>query len=151
MLKKVLILFTLFCAGMPLAGGFASTAWQLTAKVNNAGGSLTVRGGAPQTGTFFKIYTTSQNIPVVITASTGYNISSVAVNGTAITPVPASPTTYTMGLLTYPGVTSQSVSVYFAKQLVSVTAIAGSGGGVSPTGTTNLQYGTTANYTFTPN
>src|SRR6266581_4163245 len=149
MLKKVLFVMTMLSTALPMAAG-ATTAWQLTARVNNAGGSLTVRGGAPTSGTFFKIYTTSQNVPVVITASSGYNISSIAVNGVA-TSVPGSPATYQMGLTPYPGKTSQAVSVYFAKQLYAVTATAGVGGVVSPTGTVNLGSGSAASYTFTPN
>ncbi|MBJ6751590.1 cytochrome c3 family protein [Geomonas anaerohicana] len=117
------------CLAVVAAGwAYAATNWQLQAKLNTAGGKLTVRDKATQTvaGTVgYYNFTTSALIPVHITANTGYEISSVKKGTLAqtITDTQVFDTTVdkTGGLL-------QSVTASFTiKQNVVTGAVSGSG------------------------
>ena len=129
-----------------------SHAWSLSSRVMTTGGGIQVRTDPVQTsgsGTVLKNYTTSKNVPVSLQPAAGYQISAVSVNGVNLT-LPA-PNPVLMGLLAYPGKTSQSLTINFAKQLVSVTATTStSGGTVNPSGTQSLTFGAAASYIFTP-
>lgn len=142
MLKKSLGLLVagICCVVMPVTV-MAYTTWWLSTRVGSGGGTLQVRTDAPQTsasGTIFKTYTTQSNVPVTLTATAtpGYLISNVQINGSYVTPLPAaSPQVYQMGLTQYPTNTNQSVMVWFTPQMDSITANAGTAGGtVSPYG-----------------
>lgn len=130
--------------------------WQLGTRVMSGGGSLQVRSDTPMTsgsGTIYKTYTTTSNVPISSAANTGYFISRYSINGTNYTPATKTDTFFqNMGLIAFPGVTSQTFTVTFSPWMTSVTVNAGdNGGSVSPYGTSSLQYTTTRNYTFTPN
>ena len=145
MIKKGLITLTLMFVMMPML----AQAFFLTTKVNTAGGQLQAPGSPVQTsGSVMKSYPNGVNVDVVVTANAGYTLSKVQVGANYVTPTPtANPYTYTF----VAPVTSQTIGVWFAKQLTSVSAFAGVGGSVSPSGTLNLQAGTVKSYTFTPN
>ncbi|MBK5276767.1 MAG: CxxxxCH/CxxCH domain-containing protein [Desulfuromonadales bacterium] len=130
-----------------------ATSWSLSSRVMTVGGSLQVRSETPSTaanGTVFKSYTTSSIVPVTLQAATGYQISAVTVNGVSQTLPTANP--IAMGLPAFiPVKTSQSVTVAFAKQLVSVTSSITAGGSVSPYGSYIYQVGAAVSFVFTPN
>lgn len=145
MLRKVLFLCTALLL-LPLI----ANAWTLSTRVMTVGGTLQVGTNPPQTvanGTVTKSY--AADVPVTLTQSSGYQISEVKINGIS-QPLPLASNTFNMGLVAYPGKTSQGVTVSFAQQLVSVTASSGAGGTVSPIGTSSKVVGTNASYTFTP-
>ena len=154
MLKKSLTLITLLCAMVPMVAHAAS--WSLATRVNTVGGTISSRNNAAQNsanGTVFKSYTTHANLPVTITAATGYKISSVSVNGlNQVIPLAANPVQ--MGLTAYPTKTSQAVVASFVKDAatrVNITTAAGAGGSVSPVpGTYAVTQGSTAYVTFLP-
>src|SRR6266540_160486 len=151
MSKKIFILLALFCATLPMAAEAA--VWQLGTTVNNSGGNIVIRNAAPLTvanGTVFKSYTTHANIPVTVNANTGYQISTVKVNGVAKALPIASGTSYQINIAN--GV-SQTLSASFKAQQVAVSASGGPGGTVSPTGSWTYSYGTQTYpiiFTFTP-
>ena len=144
MFKKGLMMVTLMFVMMPML----AQAFFLTTKVNTTGGQLQAGTSPVQTsGSVMKSYPNGVDVPVVLTASAGYAISAVQVGATYVTPTPtANPYTYT----SVAPATSQTIGVWFSKQLTSVTARAGVGGSVSPSGALNLQAGTVKTYTFTP-
>jgi len=95
-------------------------------------GSVDVSYGSSKTFTF--------------TPNNCYEISQVLVNGVANTTAKAN------GYHTFSNVTAnQTISVTFAQKSYSITASAGSGGSISPNGTTNVNCGSNQTYTFTPN
>lgn len=152
MLKNgICAVILVWCIALPAPGHAAS--WSLATRVLSVGGTLQVRSGTPQTsanGTVFKTYTTTKNVPVTLQASSGYRISAVSVNGIS-QPLPLASNPVQMGLSAFPGKTGQGLTVSFTQQLVSITATAGAGGAVSPSGTTTAQVGMAKSYTFTPN
>lgn len=146
MVKRGLMLLVLLCVALP------AYAWQLQTRVATVGGNMT-GNGVTQTsanGTVYKSYTNDAQPVVVITADTGYKISSVSVNGAAQSPVPVSPASYTMGMVVYPTKTTQSVVAYFTKETYTLTTSAGTGGSVSPGGTSQVQFGTAKTVVFSP-
>lgn len=149
MLTKLLLLLLLLIAALPTE----ASAWQLSTRVNTTGGTLQVRNGTQQSygSAVLKSYTTHQNVPVTLTADVGYRISNVQIGSAYVSPLPTdNPQVYQMGLVQYPTKTSQSLGVWFTKQLTSVTATASLGGTVSPSGTLNTQYGAIVTYTLPP-
>ncbi|MCX8480504.1 MAG: fibronectin type III domain-containing protein, partial [Sediminibacterium sp.] len=78
-----------------------------------------------------------------ITPNTGYIIDSIIVNGNKVLNV----NNYTFDSVK----SNQTIRVLFKLQTYTITAIAGNGGGISPQGTSAANYGTTPNYTITPN
>jgi len=78
-----------------------------------------------------------------ITPDAGYHVVDVLVNGTSVGAV----TSYT-----FPPVTAnKTISATFAINQYTITASAGSGGTISPTGVTTYNYGATPTYTITKN
>jgi len=145
MLKRLLTIVCLVSL-VPLA----AHAWSLTTWVRTAGGSISVRGGAPQTnltGSVYRIYSTSQPFEVTVSPNTGYSISQVSYNS-VVTSYP------TQSSYTVQGPTAQNVQAYFSPQTISVTASADAGGTVTPTSLSNIFYGsklsTARKFTFTP-
>jgi len=144
MYKKLLAVLCLVCL-VPLT----SHAWSLSTWARTGGGSIAVRGGAPQTSVnnlIYKNYTTSQPFNVTVTANTGYTISKVIYNTVTETPGQSS--------YTVQGPTAQSVYAYFAAQQITVTAVADAGGTVTPSSLGTIYYGskltTVRKFTFTP-
>lgn len=147
MFKKSFYLVLLACILFPLTARAAS--WTLNTWVKTGGGSIIVRGVSQTSanGSVFKSYTTSANVTVTVSPSTGYQISSVNLNG-----VTTSNPTQTI----YPvhGPSSQNVYASFSAQLLSITASAGYGGSVSPGSVGGIYYGqkpsTPIKFTFSP-
>jgi hypothetical protein len=88
---------------------------------------------------------------LTITPSTGYNLSSLTVNGTT---VPVSSLTAAGSGYTYvlSGITSvQTAVAVFSPMTYTITATAGSNGSISPSGVTTVNYNGSQVYTITPN
>ncbi len=79
-----------------------------------------------------------------ITPSPGYSVTSVLVDGKAVT-MPQSGGTYTFSNIT----TDHTISVTFAMNTYRITATTGEGGNIAPSGTTTVNYGTSLTYTIT--
>ena len=89
--------------------------------------SVTVNDGASQTFT--------------IAATTGFRILDVAVDGTSVGPVAS---------YTFTGVTANhTIAATFGHNSYTITASAGSGGSITPSGATALNYGAGQAYTIT--
>ena len=105
-----------------------------------SGGSITPSGVVSVTYGTSAVFTIAPN--------TGYSLSGVTVDGSSLGNVPA-----TGGILTFSDVTtSHTVSATF-KQMpaVTITASAGSGGRVSPSGAVSVAYGANAAFSIVPN
>lgn len=151
MFKKFLVLATLISVALPSAA--SAVTWQLSTRLATAGGKITVRDTA-QTAvgtTLFKSYTTSRSVPTTVTADStnGYYINQIYVNNVLKTPTPASPATYQMGQVTFPAILSQNVVAYFARIQPTVSAVAASGGSVSPANGVKTTYNSATGVTFT--
>ena len=80
----------------------------------------------------------------IITANAGYVIDSVLVNGTKVS--------ITNNVYTFDSVkTNQTIRVTFKIQTYTITATAGTGGTISPSGTTTVNYGSRPSYIITAN
>lgn len=77
-----------------------------------------------------------------ITPNAGYRVSGMLVDGAPVEPVP----TYTFSNVAL----SHTISVKFVA-IFNITASAGTGGSISPSGTTALVAGSSQTYTITPN
>jgi hypothetical protein len=144
MFKKGLLLMTFFAVMAPMV----AFSYTLTTRINTLSGQLQVNAYVAQTtaGSVMRSIANGTNVNVVIAPASGYVISRIQQGTTYLTVTPAGqtvniPTTNTA---------SQTINVWFDKQLVSVTASGGNGGTVAPAGTLNLQAGSTKSYTFTP-
>ena len=152
MLKRSIGLLILIVLASPLpvlAGN-----WKLVTKVGTVGGKMNVDGGPDQlygvtrTATFASPPT--EDVAVMITADPGYQIAAVLINGVRQTLPIASPATFQMGLVQYPGAISQTVYAYFTKATFQVAVTAGPGGAAGPQGTWSMGYGTVKDFVFTP-
>ncbi len=147
MIKKCLLtLVILLLIALP------AYAWQLQTRVATVGGNMTVNDAAQTSanGTMYKTLANEVEPEVIITAASGYKISSISINGQIQSPLPVSPADFTMGLVVYPTMTTQSVLAYFAKETYALTTVAGTGGTVNPVGTSNVQFGTNKIVIFSP-
>ncbi len=126
--------FTNVTANRSISVTFKSLTYTITATAG-AGGSIspadvtTLTYGGRQNYTF--------------TPDTGFDIDTVTVDGTALTPTPWS---YTFTNVT----ANHSISVTFKAITPRITATAGPGGSISPAGVTTLAYGGSQDFTFTP-
>jgi mannose/cellobiose epimerase-like protein (N-acyl-D-glucosamine 2-epimerase family) len=91
-------------------------------------GTITVSEGASQTFT--------------ITPSTGYNVSSVTVDGSSVGTV----TTYTFTDIT----ANHEISASFSIKSYTITASAGTGGSISPSGAVAVQHGSSQTFSMSP-
>ena len=82
-------------------------------------------------------------VQYTITPNTGFVLDSLFVNGVKVDSI----TSYTFDSIK----SDQTISVKFKVQKFSITSTAGIGGGISPQGINNVNYGANASYTFTPN
>src|SRR5208283_5009466 len=109
------------------------TSYTITASAGANGtispsGAVTVNSGGSQTFSF--------------TPATGYQVSSVLVDGTAVT---------TASSYSFSNVTaSHTISVSFAPTTLTITASAGSNGTISPSGAVSVNYGASQAFSFTP-
>jgi mannose/cellobiose epimerase-like protein (N-acyl-D-glucosamine 2-epimerase family) len=105
----------------------------ITATANSGGtispaGVITITEGSSSTFSF--------------TPSTGYSISSVIVDGVSIGAV----ATYTFNTIT----TNHTISVAFEIKTYTITASAGKGGSITPSGAVIVQHGSPQTFTITP-
>ncbi|MGE5673216.1 MAG: PKD domain-containing protein, partial [Mycobacterium leprae] len=140
MLKRSLSLLALVLMMIP-AVAFAGT---LATRVMTTGGSITVNNVGSQSsvnGTVSNVYPSDAIVPITMTPAPGYVLSKVTVDGVA---KPLAPVSVKMDV-------NHTVSVAFARQLVSVSATAATNDGtVSPSGTSSIYAGTSVAYTFSP-
>jgi len=119
-----------------ISAGFVKT-YTITASAGTGGtispsGAVSVNYGANKTFT--------------ITPSTGYTVSTVMVDGAAVTTVPAAGGTYTFSNVT----AAHTISAAFTLETFSITASAGTGGAISPSGAVSVNYGAKEVFTITP-
>ena len=110
--------------------------------------TYTISATAGVGGTIIQNGTTTVNYgsrpSYIITANAGYVIDSVLVNGTKVN--------IGNNIYTFDSVkTNQTIRVTFKIQTYTITASAGTGGTISPSGTTTVNYGSRPSYTITPN
>ncbi len=150
MLKRFLALLTLLVFALPLTALAANGT--LTTKVATQGGTLSVNGGPDQLYGLQKTVSvtdlTTTAIPVVVTASPGYTIATVIVNGVR-NDFPDSPATFTMGSTSTK--TAQSLLAYFTPAKYNVSVTAGPGGTAGPAGVYQLNFNAVKDFVFSPN
>jgi hypothetical protein len=117
-----------------IAATFAANTNTITASAGTGGaisptGAVSVSYGASRAFT--------------ITPNSGYRVTSVLVDGTSVGAV----TTYTFSNVT----ASHTIAATFAANTNTITASAGSGGSISPTGAVSVSYGASRAFTITPN
>ena len=116
-------------------GGFyIISSCKITASCNE-GGTITPNG--------VKNVTMYSNQSYTIKANEGYFIQSVKVDNADKGKI----SSYTFERVT----TNHTINVTFAPTELSITASAGEGGSISPSGTTKVKYGEDKSYTITPN
>ena len=103
-----------------------------------AGGSVSP---APVSGTITVNYGADQRVEFI--PDTGYRVKSVTVDGVSQGAVSA----YTFRQIT----AAHSIAVEFEKQKFEITASAGAGGSISPSGKQTVEYGSSKTFTITPN
>ena len=125
--------FQAIAAGHTIAASFALDTFTITASAGSGGaidpsGSVTVAYGSDRAFT--------------IAPSTGYHIADVLVDGTSIGAV---------GTYTFTAVTAgHTVAASFAIDTFTITASAGSGGAIDPSGSVTVGYGSDQTFTITP-
>jgi hypothetical protein len=125
--------FSNVTADHTLTATFAVNGYTITASAGTGGsvspsGATTVNSGGSQTYT--------------ITPATGYQIAGVTVDGTSVGAV----STYTFSNVT----ANHTISATFTINTYTITASSGANGSISPTGSTNVNYGASLTYTITP-
>ncbi|MFZ3046922.1 MAG: hypothetical protein WA151_13490, partial [Desulfatirhabdiaceae bacterium] len=123
-------------ANRSITANFTRTCYVITASAGTGGsispsGSVTVNSGTSRTFT--------------ITPSTGYNVSSVLVDGGAVS-IPAAGGTYTFSNVS----SDHTISASFGLQPFTIAASAGTGGTVSPSGDIALTYGASQSFDIMP-
>jgi len=122
------------CHPTPGTGGWpACTPWTVTATAGSGGsispsGAVTVWGATSQTFT--------------ITPSAGYATSNVIVDGVSVGAV----SSYTFSLVN----ANHTISASFYRPALTITATAGSGGSISPSGAVSVTGGNSQTFTITP-
>jgi fibronectin type 3 domain-containing protein len=123
--------FASVSADHSIAASFALSSYTITASAG-AGGSITPAGATTLN------YGASQ--PYTIAAATGYGIADVKVDGTSVGPV---------GSYSFASVSANhSISATFALDSYTITASTGSGGSITPSGVTTLNFGASQSYTI---
>jgi hypothetical protein len=84
-----------------------------------------------------------RNMTFSITPAAGYRISNVLIDNVSVGPV----SSYTFSNVT----DNHTVSAEFSIITFSITAASGAGGSVNPTGTSNVNYGSSLTYIISPN
>jgi len=97
-------------------------------------------GSISPSGTIVVNYGSSKAF--TITASTGYNISSVTVDGSSVGAV----SSYTFSNVT----SNHTINATFAINTYTITASAGTGGSISPSGSIVVNYGSSKSFSITP-
>ncbi|HJV66416.1 MAG TPA: fibronectin type III domain-containing protein [Geomonas sp.] len=125
--------FSNVTANHTIAASFAASTYTLIATAST-GGTITPSGATTLASGGSQTYT--------ITPAAGYHISGVTVDGTLV----GSVSTYTFSNV----VANHTISASFVINTYSITGTAGSGGTISPAGTTNVNSGGSQTYTITP-
>jgi hypothetical protein len=125
--------FSNVTANHTIAATFAANTNTITASAGTGGtisptGAVSVNSGTSRTFT--------------ITPSTGYRVTGVLVDGTSVGAV----TTYTFSNVT----ANHTIAASFAANTNTITASAGTGGTISPTGAVSVSYGASRAFTITP-
>jgi hypothetical protein len=126
--------FTSVTSGHTIAASFAINTFTITATAA-ANGSISPSGTATINYGGNQAYT--------ITASTGYHIVAVLVDGASVGAV----ATYTFTSVT----TSHTIAVSFAINTYTITATAAANGSISPSSAATVNYGSSQTYTIAPN
>ena len=126
--------FTNVSSSHTIVASFAANIYIITASAGVGGsispsGSVTVNHGT--------------NRSFTITPNTGYVVSNVVVDGTSVGAV----SSYTFNNVT----SAHTISATFSVHAYTLTASAGSGGTISPSGTVNVNHGGNQTFTITPN
>jgi len=128
--------FSNVTANHTIAASFVLKTFTITASAGTGGaispsGSVSLNYGANQA--------------FIISPNTGYSVTSVLVDGAAVT-IPATGGTYTFSNVT----ANHSISATFTLQTFTITASAGTGGTISPSGSVSVNYGETRAFTISP-
>jgi hypothetical protein len=126
--------FTNVTANHTINVTFSTQSYNITASAG-AGGSISPSGAVAVN------YGSNQSFTV--TPSTGYHISDVKADNVSVGAVSA----YTFSNVT----AAHTIAATFAINTYTLTATAGSGGSISPAGSTTVNYGASQSYTITPN
>lgn len=126
--------FSNVIANHTITASFATITYTITASAGangsiSPGGSVVVNQGSNQTFT--------------ITPNTGYAVSEVQVDGVSVGAV----TSYTFSNVN----ASHTISASFSQIIRTITATAGTGGSISPSGAVAVPYGSSQTFTITPN
>ena len=126
--------FTNVNSSHTISASFAANSYTITASAGVGGsitpsGSVSVNHGSNQTFT--------------ITPNTGYVVSNVVVDGSSVGAV----ATYTFNNVT----AAHTISATFSVRTYTLTASAGTGGTISPSGSVSVSHGTSQTFTITPN
>ena len=121
-------------ANHTISATFTANSYAITASAGTGGtispsGSVSVSHGTSQTFT--------------IAANTGYQIASVSVDGVSQGAI----SSYTFSNVT----AAHTISATFAVRTYTITASAGTGGSISPTGSVSVNHGANQTFTITPN
>ena len=129
--------FSNITANHTISATFAAntSSYTITAS-SGANGTVSPAGASSSASGTSRTYT--------ITPNSGYRVASVLVDGTSVGAV----TTYTFSNIT----ANHTISATFAANTSSytITASAGTGGTISPTGTVSVSSGASRTFTFTP-
>ena len=125
--------FSSVTANHTISATFAINTYTITASAGT-GGSISPSGAQTVN------YNTNQGF--TITPNTGYSVSNVVVDGKNAGAV----TSYSFSSVT----ANHAISATFAIKTYTITASAGTGGSISPSGTRNVNYGTSQTYAIAP-
>ncbi len=128
-------IFSNVTANHSIAVTFAINTYTITASAG-AGGSINPSGAV--------VANHGVNQTFTITPNTGYHINTLTVDGSAVAPPVSS---YTFSNVT----ANHSIAVTFAINTYTITASAGAGGSINPSGAVVANHGVNQTFTITPN
>jgi hypothetical protein len=126
--------FSAIAANHTIAASFAIDEFTITA-------SAGTNGGISPSGSVAASYGSTPSF--TITPNTGYHIADVLVDGTSVGAVAS----YTFSAIA----ANHTIAASFAIDEFTITASAGTNGGISPSGSVAASYGSTPSFTITPN
>ena len=126
--------FTNVNASHMISASFAANTYIIAASAG-VGGTITPSGSVSVNHGSNQIFT--------ITPNTGYTVSNVVVDGSSVGAV----ATYTFNNVT----AAHTISATFSVRTYTLTASAGTGGTISPSGIITVNHGANQTYTITPN
>jgi hypothetical protein len=126
--------FTNVTANHTISATFTANTYTISASAG-AGGSISPSGAVSVSH--------GANRSFTITANTGYQVSSVTVDGTSVGAV----TSYTFSNVT----ANHTISATFSIRTYTITASAGTGGSISPSGSVSVSHGSNQSFTITAN